>query len=88
MALNHGRVEPAALVADAPVKMWPCGPARHAHLSDHLASGEQRYPVRCEPQVYRLVHTDDRSGWCNPGKRQSETRRISIAYLLSCSFPA
>ena len=35
---DHGRVEPAALIADAPVKMGACGPARHAHLSDHLAS--------------------------------------------------
>ena len=43
MAADHGsdnqsRVEPASLVADAPVKMWPCGPARHPHPSDHLAS--------------------------------------------------
>ena len=35
---DHGRVEPAAPVADAPVKMRSCGPSGHAHLSDHLAT--------------------------------------------------
>ena len=35
---DHGRVDPAALVANAPVKVRSCGPSRHAHLSDHLTT--------------------------------------------------